>query len=408
MKKNLMLLSLLATITLIACSKQDISVQTPQGLTPKSKVVLRSPNSDDSLIIVKRNGKYYLSDDMILTEEQLEKLRKKIEQPNLFFREQLLEAKSANSARKRLPFESSRTFTSDIVKLWPNKTVYYHVNSSIPVNNAISTAIYYLELDTGLDFVESNLVPNYIEIAYAPDENSSYVGMKGGMQILLLANYNSIGKITHELGHAIGLIHEQCRSDRDEYIDINYANIDDDNEYNFNIYSGLSGLEIGSFDYNSKMLYESTEFAINPAIPVITSKTSSPISPSLVFLSAGDVETINYMYNPIYIEGEFYYTDNSAGIEWYNVEGYTEYKFYDSETSTAPITLPYDLRIKVTYDYMNQYPVAITGERMETIVTGTSSYILQYSDYEATDYGSIQYKYYNYEAITSCVGYVLR
>ncbi len=73
--------------------------------------------------------------------------------------------------------------------------------------------------------------------------------------------------------------HEQCRTDRDNYITINWNNIKSDKQHNFRTYveSGYSGENINQFDFNSIMLYSSyigdENFVHNPNIPVITKKT---------------------------------------------------------------------------------------------------------------------------------------
>lgn len=71
---------------------------------------------------------------------------------------------------------------------------------------------------------------------------SSMIGRQGGQQIITLGNgcyYKAI--VMHEILHALGFIHEQCktkrgresmafsaRADRDEYVQINWDNIEDD------------------------------------------------------------------------------------------------------------------------------------------------------------------------------------
>ena len=46
-----------------------------------------------------------------------------------------------------------------------------------------------------------------------------------GEQELKIVNKN-VGTSIHELGHALGLVHEHQRSDRDQYVIINTENID--------------------------------------------------------------------------------------------------------------------------------------------------------------------------------------
>ena len=55
--------------------------------------------------------------------------------------------------------------------------------------------------------------------------NNSFVGRIGGKQELQLEFGAPMGVSAHEIGHAIGLYNEQCRHDRDNYVTVNYSNI---------------------------------------------------------------------------------------------------------------------------------------------------------------------------------------
>ena len=59
--------------------------------------------------------------------------------------------------------------------------------------------------------------------------------------------------VLHELGHAIGFNHEQCRSDRDSYITIMKENINSDALYNFDL-KDTDNRNI-AYDYSSIMHY---------------------------------------------------------------------------------------------------------------------------------------------------------
>ena len=59
---------------------------------------------------------------------------------------------------------------------------------------------------------------------------NSNVGRAGGAQTVSLdTGCIYVNLIIHELMHAVGFYHEQCRTDRDDYIMINWDNIQEGN-----------------------------------------------------------------------------------------------------------------------------------------------------------------------------------
>lgn len=66
------------------------------------------------------------------------------------------------------------------------------------------------------------------------------------------------GAVIHELGHTVGLWHEQSRPDRDTYVSIQWANIDPNAVGNFLTYSTTNVPWTNQYDYGSIMHYSST------------------------------------------------------------------------------------------------------------------------------------------------------
>ena len=98
-------------------------------------------------------------------------------------------------------------------------------------------------------FLESNLSTKCLLIRPRTDEENylyittpkrragkichSNVGMTGGKQKLFISSQCTHVDLRHELGHTIGLYHEQSRSDRDDYVTIHENNIYPGRENNF-------------------------------------------------------------------------------------------------------------------------------------------------------------------------------
>lgn len=70
--------------------------------------------------------------------------------------------------------------------------------------------------------------------------------------------YLQLGVMAHEIGHTLGLYHEQSRPDRDKYITINYGNIKGNPVVNFASKNWRFVRTLGiPYDYSSAMHYGS-------------------------------------------------------------------------------------------------------------------------------------------------------
>ncbi|CAG2102668.1 unnamed protein product, partial [Medioppia subpectinata] len=98
----------------------------------------------------------------------------------------------------------------------------------------------------------------------------SYVGRIGGKQDLQLAP-NCFGRtIIHELLHALGFKHEHSRPDRDDYLQVIWANIKPGKEKPFQKKTMPMFKMYTKFDYSSIMLYGKKAFSKNNATTLIS------------------------------------------------------------------------------------------------------------------------------------------
>jgi len=128
----------------------------------------------------------------------------------------------------------------------------------------------------------------------------SYVGMieRGPQTVSLGRGCRIESVVTHELGHAIGLHHEQNRNDRDDHVIIHVGNIDRSQLFNFDKYKRSEIDSHGyAYDYTSIMHYGKFYFSNNGRITIQTKDTSKQdIIGKAKKLSSSDAGVVQKMY----------------------------------------------------------------------------------------------------------------
>lgn len=275
---KLILTGIMAVLLCVTSCKKQID----NASEPESKDLGKTQEGEwkaayymGSLISYQRiNGQNVFNGDMIITDDQL----------------------SASPPKKT----DVQTEGHGQNNIWPGATIYYSISSNFNTNerSVITSAINDWANKTGLSFVSRN-TGTYLRIQRGSANNCT-VGYVSNAT-MNLSDPTAKGIVVHELGHAIGLHHEQLRADRDTYIDVKWNNISQSAQSSYNI---MTGLNYGgtTFDFSSIMLYGSYNGygAINSSLPTTTRKNGTTwVDPSWSGSktpSTGDVNWVKTMY----------------------------------------------------------------------------------------------------------------
>lgn len=180
---------------------------------------------------------------------------------------------------------------------WPDAVLPYAIDSSFPNKQRVLDAIQYWNDNTPIRIVPRTTESNWVRFSRPSGGSgcSSYVGLYAiGSQQILLGDECDKGPIIHEIGHALGLFHEQARQDRDYYIQVLYGNLDkrEASQYNQHI---SDGSDSGGYDFGSIMHYGVTGFSRNHLPTMQTVPAGIPIG-QRDGLSAGDLDAIKRFY----------------------------------------------------------------------------------------------------------------
>jgi hypothetical protein len=159
---------------------------------------------------------------------------------------------------------------------------------NLPNKQRITDAVKHWASRTDVQLVPRTNQKDYVVFEDDGKGCYSYIGRRGGRQTVSLAKNCSTGSAIHEIGHAVGLFHEQSRQDRDRYVTVLYNNIQSGKESNFDKYRSTSGRDVGKFDFDSIMIY-GTDFFSRNGKPTLVHKDGSKLNAQRSVLSQGDL-----------------------------------------------------------------------------------------------------------------------
>ena len=182
---------------------------------------------------------------------------------------------------------------------WPAAVIPYTIDPALPDTARVTDAIRVWEASTRVRFVSRTATnaanyPNYVTFEPTPEGCFTSVGLSSGQRKVSLESGCSMGNTVHEIGHVLGLYHEQGREDRDGFVRILWENVIPGKESQFEKKVTYAD-DVLAYDYDSIMHYSAYAFSANgePTIETLGGQTIGRRDG----LSAGDIASIGRIYS---------------------------------------------------------------------------------------------------------------
>jgi len=216
----------------------------------------------------------------------------------------VLEKVSAIDPQRPLP-----SFGIDYAQyLWPKVGSQYQIpyiigSGSGNLTNLNAAITRFNNTFSNIQFVARSTQTDYVNFYFDPNNNSgqceAIVGRAGGEQQVGGAGGSftpcAIGTILHEMGHTVGLWHEQSRPDRNDYVSVNYGNLIKGSISNFSQIFDNAQTFGTYFDYASIMEYPAFSFSRNGGPAIESIPAGIPLS-NLNGYTAADIDGIERLY----------------------------------------------------------------------------------------------------------------
>jgi hypothetical protein len=181
---------------------------------------------------------------------------------------------------------------------WPGGVIAHTIDPSLAEQSRVTDAIAHWEANTNYRFPVRTTEANHVTFRRGSG-CSANIGRRGGQQFVNVGPACTVGNIIHEIGHTVGMWHEQSREDRDLFVTVKFENIIPGAETEFTQHI-VDGDDVGAYDYGSIMHYPRNAFSIDRA----TKDTIVPTDPTAqigqrLALSAGDIAAANSLISGV-------------------------------------------------------------------------------------------------------------